>query len=135
MMRKRNSDTGPRGERTTRAVDVHEWVRSLPWVVERAPLRALHGAPVRVFAVDCEPLGRRQVWLVTGLVGSRFGAPDVAVVMPTSIALGAHERGWVTHSDALLPEAHVLVTLGHDARSEPSHVEALLLAGYGYALA
>ena len=39
--------------------NLHEWVLSLPWVVER-PFNV--GTPgVRSFAVDCEPLGRKQL--------------------------------------------------------------------------
>src|SRR5258705_1271038 len=59
-----------REQRTTTTVapafaDFHEWVLSLPWVVER-PYSP--GAPgVRSFGVDCEPLERRQLWLITAL--------------------------------------------------------------------
>ena len=45
--------------------DVREWVLSLPWVVERPTDGSRPG--VRLLAVDCPPLGRRQLWLVTGL--------------------------------------------------------------------
>src|SRR6478672_6630004 len=38
---------------------MHEWVLSLPWVVERPDDDTAPG--VRYFAVDCEPLDRRQV--------------------------------------------------------------------------
>jgi hypothetical protein len=114
--------------------DVHEWVRSLPWVVERSPFHTLPDSQVRIFAVDCEPLERRQVWLLSGLMPSRFDEPDVAVVMPRAMALEASERGWVIRLDAPLPDDHVLVALGNDAHREHADIEALLLAGYCYAL-
>src|SRR4051794_11111543 len=133
MMHKRKAGDGTRGVVTAGLDDVHEWVRSLPWVVERAPLRAMHDTHVRVFAVDCEPLERRQVWLVTGLLPSLFDRPDVAVVMPKSIARGARERGWAIYSDALLPEGHVLVALGRDSQRQRVDLEELMLAGYCFA--
>jgi len=43
----------------------HDWILSLPWVVERPCVSDVHG--VRTFAVDCDPLGIRRLWLVTGL--------------------------------------------------------------------
>ena len=49
--------------------NVYEWILSLPWVVERPDGV---GAPgVRTFAVDGEPLDLRQLWLNTGLRGTR----------------------------------------------------------------
>ena len=44
--------------------NVYEWILSLPWVVERPDGL---GTPGVRFAVDCEPLDLRQLWLVTGL--------------------------------------------------------------------
>ena len=44
--------------------DLHEWVLSLPWVVERPYSLATPG--VRAFTVACEPLGRQSLWLLTG---------------------------------------------------------------------
>jgi hypothetical protein len=49
--------------------DFHEWVLSLPWVVERPYALATPG--VRGFGVECEPLDRRQLWLLTGLPRAR----------------------------------------------------------------
>jgi hypothetical protein len=43
----------------------HEWLLSLPWVVERP--YSVDTPGVRCFGIDCEPLGRRQIWLITGL--------------------------------------------------------------------
>jgi hypothetical protein len=134
MIRKRKTGDRRRDEVPRRLGDVHEWARSLPWVVERSPFHTLPDSQVRVFAVDCEPLERRQVWLLTGLVPSSFDQPDVAVVMPRTMALEGSERGWVIHSDAPLPEDHVLVALRNDTRRDHAEVEALLLAGYCYAL-
>jgi hypothetical protein len=135
MIRKRKRDDARHIGTTTHLDDLHAWVRSLPWVVERTPLRPLHDLHVRFFAVECEPLARRQVWLVTGLVPSLFEGTDVAVVMPQAAVPNAQERGWVTYADPLLPADHVLVALGRALPREHADVEELLLAGYCYALA
>jgi len=45
--------------------DFHEWVRSLPWGVERP--YSVETPGVRSFGVDCALLGRRQLWLLTGM--------------------------------------------------------------------
>jgi hypothetical protein len=61
--------------------DLHEWVRSLPWVVERPYAVGTPG--VRSFAVDCEPLGRDQLWLITGLPHrAHDGGLGISVIVP-----------------------------------------------------
>src|ERR1700693_1191755 len=65
--------------------DFHGWLLSLPWVVERP--YGLDTPGVRSFGVDCEPLGRRQLWLITGL--QRHVDTDgigLAVIVPTDTA-------------------------------------------------
>ena len=65
--------------------DFHEWVLSLPWVVERLNDDVVPA--VRCFAVDCEPLGRRQTLLLTGLEQRRESdGPSIAVVVPAEAA-------------------------------------------------
>jgi hypothetical protein len=66
------------GDASTRRL--HEWISSLPWVVERTPTFGPDG--LRTFAVDCEPLGLRRLWLVTGLSPRR----GVAVIVPVALA-------------------------------------------------
>jgi hypothetical protein len=67
--------------------DLNEWVLSLPWVVEK---HGGLGGGVRLFGVDCEPLQRRRVWLITGFPETRPGEANVTVaaVMPPCRASG-----------------------------------------------
>jgi hypothetical protein len=64
---------------------LYGWLLGLPWVVER-PGRP-EAPRLRWFAVDCEPLGRRRLWLLTGalddIATDEFG---VHVVFPTPAA-------------------------------------------------
>jgi hypothetical protein len=109
----------------------HEWVLSLPWVVER-PYEP--GAPrVRCFAVDCAPLGRRQVWLVTGLRADSDSARRVAVVLPEDAAVDAQALGW-GRIVALIADYHALVVLDSHAIDRYHKVEALVLTAYGHAM-
>src|SRR5213076_1906959 len=62
---------------------LQEWVLSLPWVVERPDDDNTAG--VTCFAVDCEPLGRRRVWLLAGLTNDHHTS-GVAVVLPIDAA-------------------------------------------------
>src|SRR5271166_5634908 len=73
--------------------DLHDWVLSLPWVVER-PYN-LDTPGVRCFGVDCEPLGRRQLWLMTGLYGRSTGSsPSLTVIVPQVAAHEIEDAGW-----------------------------------------
>src|SRR5689334_24503869 len=86
--------------------DFHDWVRSLPWVVERPYSLGTPG--VRSFGVDCEPLGRRQLWLVTGLQAElESDGVGVALIVPEEAAqeLEAANCG---RSVAPVPAGHVL---------------------------
>ena len=110
----------------------HEWVLGLPWVVER-PYDA--GTPgLRCFAVDCEPLGRRQVWLISGLHSdSDPEEGGVAVIVPAEAALGIEDIGW-GRMVAMLSEDHVLVALNCRSADLQRTLEALVLTAYGHAL-
>jgi hypothetical protein len=65
---------------------LHEWVLSLPWVVER-PARQRPSGP-RHFAVNCKPTGCRRIWLTTGPVGDRGDRQEltIAVVLPIELS-------------------------------------------------
>jgi hypothetical protein len=105
--------------------DFHEWILSLPWVVERP---CIPGAPsVRTFAIACEPLDVRQVWLVTGLPPGR----RVAVVVPSSLAVE-----WEMHGvgRALAPMPHRYTLFGLHAEADDIDVERVLLETYGTVL-
>ena len=113
---------------TTDTMDgLHEWVLSLPWVVERPSNPETPG--VRTFAVDCEPLDRRQLWLVTS-EGAFF---SIAVILPTDAAreIEALQLG---REIAQMPRRHVLLGLTRDPAEEPRRAEQLILTAYSYAM-
>jgi hypothetical protein len=115
----------------TSALDrMHEWVLSLPWVTEQPHALA---PGVRTFGVECEPLGLRRLWLVTGL-GQQTGAArsPIAVVLPIDAAQAAQEAGWGVFR-APMPANHVLMQA--ESSTERADVEALVLTAYGCAMA
>ena len=109
---------------------LHGWLLGLPWVVERPALTEAPG--LRWFAVDCRPLGRRRLWLMTGTLGDIAGDDfGVHVVLP----------GPAAHHLADAGEGSVIATLGRDHRlvsvrldaTEPANgarLERILLLGY-----
>ena len=112
--------------------DFHEWVLSLPWVVERPYSLATPG--VRAFGVDCEPLGRRQLWLLTGLEeqleSDDFG---LAVIVPAGVADEIQAAG-SGRSVAPMPARHAMVAVYGDTLGQRAELEALVLTAYGYAM-
>jgi hypothetical protein len=97
----------------------------LPWVIERP---ATVGAPyVRTFAVDCVPIHRHQLWLVSGLA-SGLG---VAVVIPAALAADFEAAG-LSRTIAPMPAAHVLAAVSDQA--SPTDVERVLLEAYACAM-
>jgi hypothetical protein len=110
--------------------DLHEWVLSLPWVVERP--RSLPMLGVRSFAIDCEPLERRRLWLITGLT-SDSGRADIAVILPIAAAevFEAAGRG---RRISPMPRGHVLMTACCDRVDEPAAVELVVLTAYNHAM-
>jgi hypothetical protein len=132
MMRRR------RGQRTTTREDapayhdIHEWVLSLPYVVERP--YAFGPPEVRSFAVDCEPLGRDQLWLITGLrQQANGGRPGIAVILPRDVAMAVEADGW-GRAPSPMPPNHVLVAPWGDADEQLHEIEALVLSAYGAAM-
>jgi hypothetical protein len=112
--------------------DFHDWALSLPWVVERHYSLAMLG--VRSFAVDCEPLDRRQLWLVTGLQHpSREDRIAVAVIVPIEAAEAIENTGWGKRLDRM-PAGHVLVAATPELVSGRQEVEALALTAYTCAI-
>ena len=101
------------------------WILSLPWVVERPYSLGTPG--VRTFAIDCEPLAIRRLWLVTGL----SHRPGIAVIVPS--ALGEHlEILRLARPVAPMPAGHVLAYLLDDV--DPPDLERVILEAYGSAL-
>jgi hypothetical protein len=112
--------------------DLHEWVLSLPWVVERPYSLATPG--VRSFGVDCEPLGRRQLWLITGFPRAEESEEvAVAVIVPADVAGEIETAGW-GRSLAPMPGRHAMVAVYGDALARRPELEALVLTAYSCAL-
>jgi hypothetical protein len=112
--------------------DLHEWVRSLPWVVERRYSLATPG--VRCFGVECEPLGLRRLWLLTGLVDNTpRSEPSVAVIVPLEAADDIEHAGWGRRVSPM-PHEHVLMSVDGSACDRRRDVEALVLTAYSYAM-
>src|SRR5215471_2869982 len=110
--------------------DLHDWVLSLPWVVERAYSPGTPG--VRCFGIDCEPLGRRQLWLLTTVRRPlENDLLSVAVIVPAEIAHEIEDAD-AGHILATMPGCHALVTVRAD--SACGNLESLVLTAYGYAL-
>ena len=112
--------------------DFHEWVLSLPWVVERQYNLATPG--VRAFGVECEPLGRHALWLLTGMQsGTASSTAGIAVIVPMDAADEIEAVGW-GRSIAPMPANHQLVALYGDISEKRLDVEALVLTAYGCAM-
>jgi hypothetical protein len=137
MFRRRATRNSPRVERSRAPDPLEEWVLSLPWVVER-PTDA-RWPDVRFFEVDCQPLRRHRVWLVTGLAeqtqpGDAGGAAPAAV-MPDHPSRVGQPAGRDAHKRMPVPAGHVLVTLSGPAAHQRDVVEAFVLTAYNRAMA
>ena len=132
MFRRQRQDRTSSTEEGRDFADFHKWVLSLPWVVERPYSR--HAPGGRCFGVDCEPLGRRQLWLMTGLDrDEQTGGLGLAVIVPRDAANDIEGAGW-GRQIAPLPRRHVLVAVDGAAFDRQRDAEALVLTAYGYAL-
>jgi hypothetical protein len=100
-------------------------VLSLPWVVERPYLSEQLGA--RLFAVACEPLDIRQLWLVTNALNSR-----VAVVISDAVA-AAYTADGFGRVLAPMPAGHSLFGVYNDVPC--LELERVVLDAYGATLA
>jgi hypothetical protein len=106
------------------------WASSLPWVVELPGGAGTSGA--QLLAVDCAPLARRQVWLVTIDRGPhRSTAGALAVVLPARSAAEVDSAG-TARRIATLPADHALMQVSRDASL--SDIESLVLTAYAYAM-
>jgi hypothetical protein len=83
---------------------------------------------VRTFAVECEPLARRRMWLVSGL---REGS-GISVIVPADVATRLEQQGLATAS-APMPPGHVLVAVDDDLGM--AALERVVLDAYSHALA
>jgi hypothetical protein len=107
---------------------LHDWLLSLPWVVERPGIPELPG--LRWFAVDCEQLHRRRVWLLTGsLDGTPRDELTVHIVLPAAAARSIANTGMAV--TCLAPD-YELISLRLEG-TEPADgivLGQLLLLGY-----
>ncbi|MCU1465419.1 MAG: hypothetical protein JWM72_1347 [Actinomycetia bacterium] len=132
MLRRRREPQTIASDEGNALDDFHEWLLSLPWVVERP--YSLDAPGVRCFGVDCEPLGRRQLWLITG--PQRQVDTDgigLAVIVPTDTAHDLEDggRGRIV---APMPPSHALVTVHGESVAGRQEVEAIALTAYGCAM-
>jgi hypothetical protein len=130
MIRRRPAQKAPALELAPPVDDFHEWVLGLPWVVERRYSLATPG--VRAFAVDCEPLDLRQMWLVSGLRESFVGDIGVAVIVPLEAAAELEHAGCGRRL-APMPAGQVLLMA--DDRIDHTGLEELVLNAYCCAMA
>ena len=130
MKRRRRPDTiVPKQGRAF--ADFHEWVLSLPWTVERP--YSLETPGVRCFGIDCPPLGRRRMWMLTGL--QRTADPTglgLAVIVPQTAAAEVESLGWGC-TVAAMPAGQALATVD-SAHVSLETVEALVLTAYSCAM-
>ena len=141
MFRRRATRRSSPLDRRPASGPLEEWVLSLPWVVER-PTDA-RWPEVRFFEVDCQPLRRRRVWLITGLAeqaqpgdaGGAAPAAAPAAVMPDHPSRVGQPAGPDAHQPMPVPAGHVLVTLRGPAAQQRDVVEAFVLTAYNRAMA
>ncbi len=105
-----------------------EWALSLPWVVER---ETQISSGLRTFAVDCEPLRQRRLWLVAGVDERAGGGGAVSVVVPVEVADVIEHVGWGRRT---MPMPHRLEVVKAVDGLGPEPLMALLLTAYQYAM-
>jgi hypothetical protein len=130
MLRRRREVATSSEDQDIELEQFHEWVLSLPWVVERPYEAATSG--VRCFGVECEPLGRRQVWLLTGL-STDEDARGLAVILPSDVAVDIDALGW-GEMIAALSDRNTVVALNRTTLDRYQKIEALVLTAYGHAM-
>jgi hypothetical protein len=117
------------------ADDFCDWAASLPFVVERA-----HGLShtVRMYDVDCEPLGQRGTWLVLDFATTCSPRPtSIVVLLPRKVAAKAALAGWglnymPSHGDRPLDERDCAdrVVFQVNLLAGRRSVEAVVLGAY-----
>ena len=110
----------------------HDWVLSLPWVVERPYSLGTQG--VRAFGVECELLDLHKLWLVTGMQPRGRAHPvDIAVIIPDGAARTIEDLGWARPLSPM-PARQVLMKASSDVMASPREVEALVVSAYTFAM-
>ena len=80
-----------------------------------------------MFAVDCEPLGLRQLWLVTGLTRG----VGIVVIVPTGLAEDLETVG-LARTLVPMPAGNVIVRVSDDA--DRTDIETVLFRAYSSAM-
>jgi hypothetical protein len=136
MIRRRTPRTSSHIELAPAFSDIHEWVRSLPWVVEESTDARWPG--IRAFVVDCPPLDRHRFLLASHPAGqTAFGQTygiHLAAIMPIEASDDAEAARWNVHNALPLAAGNALVTIGGEVMRERDAVEAFVLAAYSYAM-
>jgi hypothetical protein len=109
----------------------HEWLLSLPWVVERP--YSLEAPGIRCFGVDCPPLARRRLWLLTGMDRPFADGLGLAVIVPVDVATDIADAG-LGRIVSPMPDGHVLMTVSSKSLGGQREREALVGSAYCYAL-
>jgi hypothetical protein len=127
MIGRRPWRTTSRTEKANDLDSFHDWVLSLPWVVERSSWLATPG--IRSFGIDCEPLAQRRLWIVTGLWKS-IDCSEISVFLPIGVARDMEDAGQ-GRCLVPMPDQHVLMSVNH---ARPRDIEACALLAYDYAV-
>ena len=132
MIRRRRDQQTTKRTPKLASGNFHEWVLSLPWVVERSSEIGEQG--VRSFGVDCEPRGRRRLWLVTGLQHELdVDGVGLAVIVPSEAADDIEGAGWGQRMSPM-PGGNEMVAVPADSLATTVGLEMLVLTAYGYAM-
>ena len=136
MIRRRTRRTSGGVDSKVTSGDIHEWVLSLPWVVEDPPDAA--SPEVRAFVVDCPPLHRQRFLLATYPPGENacgeIDGTHLAAIMSVEASEAAGEAGWEVHSAVPLAAGHVLLTVEDEGATARDAIETFVLAAYSYAM-
>jgi len=129
-MRRRRAKTSV--ARAPIADDFVEWVSNMPYVVERSEGVS---SPVRIYDIDCEPLGQRSRWLILEYAPDIPTPMGISVLLPPRLADKAARAGWgrshshnVRGSDATDRDRPVVFRI--DARAERRHIEDVVMGAY-----
>jgi hypothetical protein len=112
--------------------DFLEWVSNMPYVVERSDGSS---SPVRVFDIDCEPLGQRRRWLILDFAPDSPTPSGISLLLPRSLAERAARAGWghrYTHKLLAggVADRSTRVVLRVDARAERRQIESVVMESY-----
>ncbi|HEY3673816.1 MAG TPA: hypothetical protein VGN51_22970 [Acidimicrobiia bacterium] len=119
-------------DRTLISDDFLEWVANMPYVVERTRSSS---STVRVYDIDCEPLGHRSPWVILECSPDSPLPTGISVLLPQSLAEKAATAGWghsYTHKvpkrDSVDRPARVVFRI--DALADRRYIETVVMGSY-----